>query len=250
MRPQRRERPGYSDDPLRTTFRDMSNTNEYVSGKDFTNSGSTFTGKGEAKSEFRGLQADLNLYAQVANFEAVRIDGIVGPRTVEALKKTVDAVLAKNKLLVPAAFTYNSAEDVAKYAPRVRDWLHSTAAKTLNVSPFRLYKKGSGQDWNIKGDIAYGAGPVHDEFMGLQRDLNKLADVVGFKQLEVDGFIGPRTAQAVKATFDKVVAKNAILGVTLFPPPDTKEEAAEFAAFIRDWLDKTATKHLLAEAGV
>ena len=228
----------------------MSNTNEYVSGKDFTNSGSTFTGKGEAKSEFRGLQADLNLYAQVANFEAVRIDGIIGPRTVEALKKTVDAVLAKNKLLVPAAFTYNSAEDVAKYAPRVRDWLHSTAAKTLNVSPFRLYKKGSGQDWNIKGDIAYGAGPVHDEFMGLQRDLNKLADVVGFKQLEVDGFIGPRTAQAVKATFDKVVAKNAILGVTLFPPPDTKEEAAEFAAFIRDWLDKTATKHLLAEAGV
>jgi lysozyme family protein len=225
----------------------MSN-NEYVSGTDFTASGSNFTGKGEAKSEFRGLQADLNLYAQVANFEAVKIDGILGPQTLDALKKTVDAVLAKNKLLVPAAFTYNSPEDLAKYAPRVRDWLHSTAAKTLDVSPFRLYKKGSGQDWNIKGDIAYGAGPVHDEFVGLQNDLNRLADVVGFKKLDTDGFIGPKTAQAVKATYDKVVAKNAIFGVTLFPPPDTKEETAEFAAFIRDWLDKTASKQLLAEA--
>lgn len=227
----------------------MSN-NEYVSGKDFSSSGSSFTGKGEARTEFRGLQADLNLYAQVANLEAVKIDGIIGPRTAEAVKKTVDAVLAKNKLLVPAAFTYDSAEDIAKYAPRVRDWLHTTAAKTLNVSPFRIYKRGTGQDWNVKGDIAYGAGPVHDEFVGLQHDLNKFADVVGFQKLQADGFIGPKTAEAVKATFDKVVAKNAIFGVTLFPPPDSKEETAEFAAFIRDWLDKTASKQLLAEASV
>jgi lysozyme family protein len=227
----------------------MSNTNEYVAGKDFTSHGSTITGKGEAMSEFRGLQADLNLFARVANFEAVRIDGVIGARTHEAVRKVVDAVLASNQLLVPAAFTYSSAEEVARYAPRVRDWLHSTAAKTLAVSPFRIYKRGAGQDWNIKGDIAYGAGAVHDEFMGLQRDLNKLAGVVGFGKLEVDGFIGPRTAAAVKATFDKVVAKNAMLGVTLFPPPDTKEEAAEFAAFIRDWLDKVAIKQLLAEAG-
>ena len=224
-------------------------SNEYAAGKDFANNGSNYTGKGEALSEFRGLQADLNLYAQVANFEAVRIDGIVGPKTLDAVKKVVDAVLAKNKLLIPAAFTYNNAEDIAKYVPRIRDWLHTTAASTLKVSPFRLYKKGSGQDWNIKGDIAYGAGPVHDEFMGLQRELNKLADVVGFQKLEVDGFIGPRTAAAVKSTFEKVVAKNPIFGVTLFPPPDTKEETAEFAAFIRDWLDKTASKQLLAEAG-
>lgn len=224
-------------------------SNEYVSGKDFSASGSNFSGKGEANTEFRGLQADLNLYAQVAGFEAVKIDGIVGPRTAEAVKKTVDAVLAKNKLLVPAAFTYGSGEDVAKYAPRIREWLHSTAAKTLNVSPFRLYKKGQGQDWNIKGDIAYGAGAVHDEFVGLQQDLNKFADAIGFKKLDTDGFIGPKTAQAVKAVFDKVVAKNPVYGVTLFPPPDSKEEAAEFAAFIRDWLDKTASKQILAEAG-
>jgi len=226
----------------------MSNT-EYAAGKDYTSSGSTFTGKGEALSEFRGLQADLNLYAQAANFEAVRIDGIVGPKTADAVKKVVEAVLAKNKLLIPAAFTYNNARDIAKDAPPIRGWLHTPAASTLSVTPFRLYKKGAGKDWNIKGDIAYGAGAVHDEFLGLQRDINQFADVVGFKKLDVDGFLGPKTAAAVKATFEKVVAKNPVFGVTLFPPPDTKEEAAEFAAFIRDWLDKTAKKQLLAEAG-
>ena len=40
---------------------------------------------------------------------------------------------------------------------QIRDWLHTTAAKTLQVSPFRLYKKGTGQDWNVKNDIAVGA---------------------------------------------------------------------------------------------
>ncbi|MBA3393123.1 MAG: hypothetical protein H0T89_10785 [Deltaproteobacteria bacterium] len=226
----------------------MSN-NEYAAGKDYTNNGSTITGKGEALTTFRGLQADLNLYAQVANYEAVKVDGIIGPRTLDALQKVVAAVLAKNQLLIPAAFTYGSADEIAKWAGRVRDWLHTTAAKTLSVSPFRLYKKGTGQDWNIKGDIAYGAGAVHDEFVGLQHDLNKLADVVGFQKLDTDGFIGPRTAAAVKSTYEKVVAKNAIHGVTLFPPPDSKEEAAEFAVFIRDWLKNVANRQLLAEAG-
>lgn len=224
-------------------------TTEYAAGKDYTNNGSSFRGKGEALSEFRSLQADLNLYAQAANYEAVRIDGMIGPRTHDAVKKVVEAVLAKNKLLVPATFTYDSPEDIAKYAPRIRDWLHAVASPNLKVSPFRLYKKGTGQDWNVKGEIAYGAGAVHDEFMGLQRDLNRFADVVGFQKLDVDGKLGPRTAAAVKAVYDKVVAKNAVYSVTLFPPPDTKEEAAEFASFIRDWLDKTAAKQLLAEAG-
>jgi lysozyme family protein len=128
--------------------------------------------------------------------------------------------------------------------------LHSTAATTLAVNPFRIYTKGSGKDWNIKGDIAYGAGPVHDQFLQLQRTLNSLSDVVGFAKLDTDGFIGPKTAAAVTATYKKVVAKNAIFGVTLFPPPDTKEETAEYAAFINDWLDKIAVKQLLAEAGV
>lgn len=199
--------------------------------------------------EFRALQADLNLYAQAGNYEGVKVDGKIGPKTLESVRKVVAAVLAKNPLLVPAAFTTNSPEDVQKYAVQIRDWLHTTAAKELEVSPFRLYTKGEGKDWNTKGDVAYGAGAVHDEFVGLQRTLNKLADAVGFKKLDEDGKIGPRTATAIKATFDKVVAKNALFGVTLFPVPDTKEETAEYAAFIRDWLDNVATKQLNAEAG-
>jgi len=204
----------------------------------------------ETRSEIRMLQADLNLYAPTANFQAVKIDGVVGPRTSEAIGNVVKAVLAKNSLLIPAGFTYGNAEEITKYVSAIRDWLATTAAKTLDVSSKRLFKKGSGKDWNVKGDIAYGAGAVHDQFMTLQKNLNSLADVVGFSKLEVDGFIGDKTAKAVKSTYDKVVAKNSLLGITAFPPPDTKEEAAEFAQFINDWLETTAKKQLLAEAGV
>jgi hypothetical protein len=146
--------------------------------------------------------------------------------------------------MTPAAFTTNGPDDLKKYSEQIRDWLHDVASKALKVTPMKLYKKGAGKDWNEKGAIVYGAGAVHDEFVGLQRDLNRLATNVGFGTLEEDGFIGPKTAQAIKATYDKVVAKNAMLGVTLFPVPDTKEETAEYAAFIRDWLDKVASKHL------
>jgi len=216
---------------------------------DWTQNGTTVSAKGETRSEFRSLQADLNQYAQAGNFEPVVVDGIIGPRTIEAVKKTVGAVLTKNSLLVPAEFTYDGVDHVAKYAARIRDWLHSTAATTLAVNPFRVYTKGQGKDWNIKGDIAYGAGPVHDQFLQLQRTLNSLSGVVGFGKLDVDGFIGPKTAAAVMATYEKVKAKNAVLAVTLFPPPDTKEETAEYAGFINDWLDKIAVKQLVAEAG-
>jgi lysozyme family protein len=203
-----------------------------------------------SSSTLRMLQADLNLYAPVANFEPVKVDGAVGPQTLNALEKVVAAVLAKNSLMTPAAFTTNGPEDLTKYTEQIRDWLHDVASKALEVTPLRLYKKGAGKDWNEKGAIVYGAGATHDEFVGLQRDLNRLATTVGFGTLDEDGFIGPKTASAIKATYDKVVAKNAMLGVTLFPVPDTKEETAEYAAFIRDWLDKVASKHLTtAEAG-
>ena len=119
---------------------------EYVAGKDFTASGSNFTAKGEVLSEFRSLQADLNLYAQVANFEGIKIDGIIGPATLDRVKKVIAAVLANNSLLVPAVFTADNAEEVAKYASRIREWLHTTAAKTLNVTTFRVYEKGEGKD--------------------------------------------------------------------------------------------------------
>lgn len=217
--------------------------------KDWTQQGSTVSAKGETRSQFRSLQADLNQYAQAANFEPVVVDGVIGPKTADAVKKTVDAVLAKNSLLVPAEFTWSGPDHVAKYAARIRDWLHSTAATTLAVNPFKVYEKGSGKDWNVKGDIAYGAGAVHDQFQQLQRTLNQLADVVGFGKLDVDGFIGPKTAAAVYATYEKLKARNAIYGVTMFPPPDTKEETAEYAAFINDWLLKIAMPQLVAEAG-
>ena len=218
---------------------------EFVPNNDFTARGGNYTAKGEAHSEFRMLQADLNLFAEVASFEGVTIDGVIGPQSAAAVKSVVDAVLAKNSLLVPVAFTYAGPEDIARYAPRVRLWLQETAAKTLEVSTFRVYQRGDGKDWNIKGDIAYGKGAVHDEFMGIQRELNKLAKVVGFAPLDVDGFIGPKTALAVKQTYDKVVAKNPLLGVTLFPPPITKEETAQYGAFVLSWLKTTASQNLL-----
>lgn len=227
----------------------MSTMTEYASGKDFTTSGANVTGKGDARFDFRGLQADLNAYAASVGFEGVQVDGIIGPRTLAAVQQVVAAVKAKNAL-VPLTFPEPaSAEAVARYAPWIREWLQTMASKTLGVSTLRVFQKGAGKDWNVKGDIAYGAGAVHDEFRQLQQSLNKFADAVGFGKLEIDGFIGSRTAAATKAVFDKVVARNALLAVTLFPPPETKEEAAAFAAFIRQWLDTTATKNLLAEAG-
>lgn len=200
-----------------------------------------------SNTDARGLQADLNAYATALGFPGVVIDGKIGPATTAAVGKVVAAVLAKNSLLVPAGFTYDAPAGIAEHADRVRDWLHTTAATTLGVSPFRVYRQGTGKDWNVKGDIVYGAGAVHDDFVALQRDLNELADAVGFKKLDTDGFIGPRTAAAVKLTYDRVVAKNSLFGVTMFPPPDSKEEAAQFTAFIRDWLANVASPQLVAE---
>lgn len=216
---------------------------QFAPGKDFTANGSNFTATGEVLSEFRSLQADLNAFAQVGGYEAIKIDGIVGPDTMTAVAGVVVAVAAKGSL-VPTPFTAASVEDVARNTPAIREWLQTTAAKTLDVSTFRVLKRGEGQDWNVKGDIAYGKGGVHDDFLGIQRELNKVASVVGFKPLEVDGMIGPRTAEAVKQTYEKVIAKNPLFRMTLFPPPDTKEETAAYAQFILGWLRDTAVKQL------
>lgn len=198
------------------------------------------------KTAARGLQADLNQYAQALNFEGLAVDGKLGPKTLTALQAVVKAALAKS---APLTFKFpETVDDVGPLAPQIREWLHATAPK-LSVSPFKVYQQGAGKDWNIKGEIAYGAGATHDEFVALQKSLNTVATAVGFKELDTDGFIGAKTAEAVKKTWDKVVAKNAALAVTPFPAPDTKEEAAQYAAFIRNWIDTTAKKNLLAEAG-
>jgi hypothetical protein len=106
---------------------------------------------------------------------------------------------------------------------------------------FRKLEKG--KDWNLKGEIAYGVAGVHDELKDLQKELNHFASISAIK-LDVDGFIGPRTGHAVKAIYDAVVKKNPLLAATPFPVPDTKEEVAEYAQFIRDWLQGTAAKTL------
>ena len=46
------------------------------------------------------------------------------------------------------------------------------------------------------------------------------------------------------AIYDALVAKNPMNAMTLFPVPDTKEEVAEYAQFIRAWLRNTASKTL------
>ena len=104
-------------------------------------------------------------------------------------------------------------------------------------------KLEKGKDWNEKGEIVAGVGPVHEELKGLQQTLNQFASISGHK-LDVDGFIGPRTAHAVKAIYDAVVKKNPLLTATPFPVPDTKEEVAEYGEYIRDWMKTTAATAL------
>ena len=104
-------------------------------------------------------------------------------------------------------------------------------------------KLEKGKDWNLKGEIAYGVGPVHEDLKGLQKALNSFTSITGHK-LDVDGFIGPKSAHAVKAIYDAVVKKNPLLTATPFPVPDTKEEVAEYAEFIRDWVKSTASTAL------
>ena len=130
----------------------------------------------------------------------------------------------------------------------VIDRLLANASGPDGLADLRRYHKGSGKEWNVKDAIAYGAGPVHDDFKALQADLNRLAKAVGFAALDVDGFLGAKTAAATKAVYDALVAKNPMNAITMFPVPNTKEECAEFCMFIRAWLAQSAGQ-LVAEAG-
>lgn len=202
-----------------------------------------------SKEELRGLQADLNFFADKLGFELVKVDGVLGPRTMAGLRAVYDAVVKAKPILASTVAVPASVDAVAASAPMFRVWLENTARDALGVADLRRYHKGAGKDWNVKESIAYGAGPVHEDFCALQRDLNRFAGALGEKALEVDGFIGGRTAGLVKKVYDAVVGKNPLLAMTLFPVPDTKEEAAEYCQFIRAWLGGVAAKQLLAEAG-
>lgn len=201
------------------------------------------------KEELKGLQADLNFFADKLGLELTKVDGVVGPKTLSAVKAVYDAVVKKQPILASTVAAPSSVDDVVANAPMLRAWLENTARDTLGVADLRRYHKGAGKDWNTKESIAYGAGPVHQDFVALQTDLNRFASVAGFGKLDTDGFLGPKTASAVTAIYKQVVGKNQLLAATVFPVPDTKEEVAEYAMFIRAWLRDVAGKQLLAEAG-
>jgi hypothetical protein len=216
-------------------------------GKDWTVEGNSIAGKGEGRTQFRGLQADLNLYAEKLGYDRVEIDGLIGEKTLTALNLVVNQVTITSPALTAGVPPHNTKEEIAENAGAIRGWLTATALGALNVSPFRRYLRGQGKDWNVKESIAYGAGPVHEDFRNLQSELNRFASTVGFSALQTDGFIGPKTAEAVTKVYQAVLKRNPLLAGTPFPPPDTKEEAAEYAAFIRWWLTNVAAKNLLAE---
>ncbi|MEZ4399607.1 MAG: hypothetical protein R3B06_06295 [Kofleriaceae bacterium] len=226
----------------------MTDNRKLEQGSDWTQNGDTVTGTGLARDVFRGIQADLNFFAEKLGFELIKVDGVLGPKSLAALQAVNAAVIKSNPALTGTLVPPNSVTDVATYAMMSRDWLEKTARKALNVADLRRYHKGAGQEWNTKDAIAYGAGPIHDEFQGLQTDLNRFAEALGYAPLKVDGFLGAKTAAATKAVYDALVAKNPMNAMTMFPVPDTKEECAEYCMFIRDWLGKAASK-LLGEAG-
>ncbi|HVK72212.1 MAG TPA: hypothetical protein VM734_02790 [Kofleriaceae bacterium] len=219
-------------------------------GKDWGKQGEVISAKSaEATAAFRGLQADLNFFADKVGFEVVKVDGKLGPATMAALRATNDAVVKKNPALNGTLIPPTSVEQTASYALHSRQWLETTARDALGVANLRRYHQGAGKEWNTKDGIAYGAGPIHEEFKGLQSDLNRFGPALGFGKLDVDGFLGAKTVAATKAVYDAVVKKQPILAATAFPVPDTKEELAEYAGFIRAWLKDVAAKQLLGGAG-
>ncbi len=222
----------------------MSDNRQLEQGNDWTQRGELVTGKGDAVAVFRAIQADLNFFADKVGFEPLKPDGVLGPKTLAALQAVDAAVTKANPMLMGMLAPQHSVADVATHAVTTRARLEATARGALAGGNLRRAHRGAGQEWNVTDAIAYGAGVIHDEFRGLQADLNQFADAVGFKALEPDGFIGSRTAAAVKAVYEAVVAGNPMLAMTPFPAPDTKEEAAEYCMFIRQWLKDTASKHV------
>ena len=111
------------------------------------------------------------------------------------------------------------------------------------MAELRNYEQGEGKDWNVKNTIAYGKGPVHEDFKGLQRDINRFHDEVGFKQIEVDGFLGPDTVDAWNKIYQAALAKDPTATVA-FPPIVMKEQIATLCQHVRHWLATSGARIL------
>ncbi|HEU5060245.1 MAG TPA: hypothetical protein VFU21_27120 [Kofleriaceae bacterium] len=109
------------------------------------------------------------------------------------------------------------------------------------MAELRNYVQGEGKDWNVKKSIAYGAGPVHEDFKGLQQDINRFAEEVGFAKLEVDGFLGPHTVDAWNKIYQAALAKDPTATVA-FPPIVSKEQLATLCQHVRHWLQTKGQK--------
>jgi len=222
---------------------------QLTKGTDWTTEGNAIAGRGEGRVQFRALQADLNMFGEKVGFDRVKVDGLIGAKTVAAVTAVVNAVATTAPTVAPTGIPpHATLEEVAVNTRAIRGWMLAFAVGTLGLTGQRRYVRGTGKDWNVKDQIAYGAGEVHDQFKALQTELNRFAGLMGFAPLQVDGFIGQKTAAAVTKIYEAVIAKNPLLAATPFPPPDTKEEAAEYAGFIKPWLANVAAKAVLAEA--
>jgi hypothetical protein len=114
------------------------------------------------------------------------------------------------------------------------------------MSAPRKYEQGEGKDWNVKESIAYGRGFVHDDFCGLQADLNLFSGKVGFDRLELDGFLGPKTVEIWNSIYQASLKVDPAATVQ-FPAITEKEQLAALCQHVRLWLMTKARGVLLRE---
>src|SRR4051812_13614022 len=100
----------------------------------------------------RAIQADLNYFADKVGFPNVKVDGKLGPQTVEAFRAVYTAVVKANAMLAGSMVPPGDADDLAKHGELARGWLENTARDTLGLADLRRFHGGAGKDWNTKGE--------------------------------------------------------------------------------------------------
>ena len=99
--------------------------------------------------------------------------------------------------------------------------------------------KSAGGQFNCTPTKCYAIGKsVEEVFKSLQNNLNRMAGIVGFRPLIVDGFIGPKTLGATVATARYLGASGGVWGAVATAP--TKENVTKYARELRDEIKKAA----------